>query len=77
MAENAKAVKKTRTVFLPLLEGENAPTQEFVSLNFKNYIIRRGEYVEVPEEIAALLDEREHARQAAMKEALRLKVREP
>ena len=75
MAEATK--KKTRVITLPMLEGENVSQQEFVSLNFKNYIIKRGEPVEVPEAIAAQLEANEAARQAAMKKAAELKLKEP
>lgn len=75
MAESVK--KKTRVITLPMLEGENVSQQEFVSLNFKNYIIKRGEPVEVPEAIALQLEANEAARQAAMKKAAELKLKEP
>ena len=48
--KNAKRVE----VKLPRNPGQNANQDEFFSVNFKNYIIQRGEYVEVPKELAKL-----------------------
>ena len=66
-AENAATneARPTRKVKLPRLIGDNAPKQEFFSVNFKNYIIKRGEYVEVPEELAEVIENGEKAEEAA------------
>lgn len=52
MAEaKPKTVAQTMTITLPRLQGKNAPTQEFYSVNGKNYIIERGKPVNVPIEL--------------------------
>ncbi len=71
--ENAEATvtattneaKPTRKVKLPRLAGKDAPTQEFFSVNFHNYIIERGKYVEVPEALAEVIENGEKAEEAA------------
>lgn len=62
------ANEKMKDVFLPLLEGENAPTEQFVGLNGKAYRIRRGETVSVPEGVYNILKESEEARTEAIRE---------
>jgi hypothetical protein len=57
--------KPTRKVKLPRATGQYAPTQEFYSVNFKNYIIERGKYIEVPEELAEAIENGEKAEEAA------------
>lgn len=74
-AENA-ATKKMVKVRLPRLEGQNAPKEEFYSVNFKNYIIQRGVEVEVPEEIAEVIRNQEEAKNAALDYADEHKLRE-
>lgn len=70
--------KPTRKVKLPRATGKDAPTQEFFSVNFKNYIIERGKYVEVPEELAEVIENGEKAEEAAWEYATVEKaVREP
>lgn len=61
-AETAKKLVKVR---LPKLEGQNAVQEEFYSVNFKNYIIKRGVEVEVPEELAEVILNAEKAKDAA------------
>ncbi len=46
-------------------EGQNANQDEFFSINFKNYIIKRGEFVEVPAELKEVIDNGEEALEAA------------
>lgn len=72
------AEKKTVTVRLPLLKDQGASDTEFVSVNFNNYLIKRGEDVEVPIEVAEVLKEAQIADDAAFVYATRkAKLREP
>ena len=64
-ANNAKGKKVT--VRLPRLAGQNAIQDEFYSVNGKNYIIKRGEYVDVPEEVAEVIRNNEQAEEYAMR----------
>ena len=70
---NAKKVQ----VRLPRNAGQNANQDEFFSVNFKNYIIRRGETVEIPEEVAEVIRNAEKAEEYAMQYAEEKAVREP
>ena len=70
--ESAKRVE----VKIPRLKGQNAVQEEFFSVNFKNYIIKRGEYVEVPEELAEVVKNGEKAEEYAMRYAEEKKARE-
>ena len=73
MAETTKnttnnATKGKRvTVRLPRLPGQNAIQEEFFSVNGKNYRIKRGETVEIPEEVAEVIANGEKAEEYAMK----------
>ena len=60
--DNAKRVEAR----LPRLQGQNANQDEFFSVNFKNYIIKRGETVEIPEEVAEVIRNAEKAEEYAM-----------
>ena len=60
---NAKRV----SVRLPRNNGQNANQDEFFSVNFKNYIIRRGETVEIPEALAEVIENNDKAEDYAMK----------
>ena len=61
------ATKSTRvTVRLPRLPGQNAIQEEFFSVNGKNYIIKRGETVEIPEEVAEVIRNGEKAEEYAL-----------
>lgn len=60
---NAKRVE----VRLPRNAGQNANQDEFFSVNFKNYIIKRGVTVEIPEELAEVIMNAEKAEEYAMK----------
>lgn len=62
---NAKRVK----VRLPRNEGQNANQDEFYSVNFKNYVIKRGVEVEIPEEVAEVIRNAEKATEYAMQYA--------
>ena len=65
--DNATTKKEKRvTVRLPRLPGQNANQEEFFSVNGKNYIIKRGETVEIPEEVAEVIRNGERAEEYAM-----------
>ena len=72
MAETTKktvdnATKSNRvTVTLPKLPGQGANQEEFFSVNGKNYIIKRGIKVEIPEEVAEVIRNAEKAEEYAM-----------
>jgi hypothetical protein len=57
---------KRVTVKLPRLAGQNAIQEEFFSVNGRNYRIKRGERVEVPEELAEVIENAEKAEEYAM-----------
>ncbi len=63
--DNATKSKRV-TVRLPKLPGQNAIQEEFFSVNGKNYIIKRGETVEIPEEVAEVIRNGEKAEEYAM-----------
>lgn len=63
VSDNAKRVE----VRLPRLSGQNANQDEFFSVNGKNYIIKRGETVEIPEEVAEVIRNAEKADEYAMR----------
>lgn len=62
-SNNAKKVE----IKLPKNKGQNANQDEFFSVNFKNYIIKRGEYVEIPEEVAEVIENADKAEESAMR----------
>jgi hypothetical protein len=64
-ADNATKIRRV-TVRLPRLQGQNANQEEFFSVNGKNYIIKRGETVDIPEELAELIRNNEQAEEYAM-----------
>lgn len=66
--QNNKDAKRVE-VRLPRNAGQNANQDEFFSVNFKNYIIRRGETVEIPEELAEVIRNGEKAEEYAMRYA--------
>lgn len=65
-ADNATKEKRV-TVTLPRLRGQNAIQEEFFSVNGKNYIIKRGEEVEVPIEVAEVIRNADKAEEYAMR----------
>ena len=71
--ENAQARVSVR---LPRNAGQNANQDEFFSVNFKNYIIKRGETVEIPEELAEVIRNNEQAEDYAMQYAEEKALRE-
>ena len=64
--DNATTKSKRVTVRLPRLPGQNAIQEEFFSVNGKNYRIKRGETVEIPEEVAEVIYNGEKAEEYAM-----------
>lgn len=64
-ADNATKEKRV-TVRLPRLPGQNAIQEEFYSVNGKNYRIKRGETVEIPEAVAEVIRNNEQAEEYAM-----------
>lgn len=60
---NAKRVE----VRLPRNPGQHANQDEFFSVNCKNYIIKRGETVEIPECVAEVIRNGEKAEEYAMR----------
>lgn len=71
------ATEKTVRVKLPKLKGQNANQDEFYSWNFKNYIIKRGEYVEIPAGLAEVIENGERAEEAAIDYADKKALRQP
>ena len=67
--------EKKYKVFLPLIDGENAPTEQFVGFNGKAYRIKRGEEVEVPVGVYNVLMDSQKARNRAIREKQRMGVR--
>ena len=79
MAETTKKAvndAKKVEVRLPRNAGQNANQDEFFSVNFKNYIIKRGETVEIPEELAEVIRNAEKAEEYAMRYAEEKTARE-
>ena len=79
MAETKKTAESPKMVAIKLPRDPDPrhSQQEFYSLNFKNYIIKRGEYVEVPEELAKMIEEQEEALEYANKYSDSVKNKEP
>ena len=70
MAETNKKTdnaKRKISVRLPRNTGNNARQEEFFSVNGRNYLIKRGETVEIPEEVAEVIRNSEQAEDYAMK----------
>ena len=65
-ADNATKGKRV-TVILPRLPGQNAVQEEFFSVNGKNYMVKRGKEVEIPEEVAEVIRNAQKAEAYAMK----------
>ena len=64
-ANNATKGKRV-TVRLPRLSGQNALQEEFFSVNGRNYIIKRGETVDIPEEVAEVIENGQKAEEYAL-----------
>lgn len=71
----ADSTVKTKTIFLPLLEGTNAPAEQFVGYNGIPYRIRRGESVEVPEPVYDMIMDSERARTAGIRERHKMAIK--
>ena len=69
-------VEERVTVRLPRALGTNANQDEFFSVNFKNFIIRRGERVEIPVELAEVIENADKAEEYAIQYAEANGVRE-
>lgn len=70
MAETTKKTdnaKRRVAVTLPRLPGQNAVQEEFFSVNGQNYMIKRGEEVEIPEELAEVIRNGNKAEEYAMR----------
>ena len=70
------ATEQRVMVKLPRLGGHNANQDEFFSVNGKNYIIKRGEYVEIPKELEEVIRNGEKAEDAAFEFAEAHKLKE-
>lgn len=66
MAEAKQNKKTTRPYRIPLDKNPKASQEVFVSVNFKNYIIKRGVTVELPEEVIRVLEDAENAELEAL-----------
>ena len=64
--EATETVEKPRTVRIKLEKSRNNKEDEYVAVNGKTYLIKRGEYVEVPESVAEVLQHKEEMLTAAM-----------
>lgn len=68
MADTNNNTAKLKEITLPLLEDDNAPTEQFVGFNCKPYRIQRGVPVKVPEPVYDILMDAERARMAEIRE---------
>lgn len=59
-----KGTEETVSIILPRL-GKNDESAVFVSLNFKNYLIKRGVRVDVPKAVADMLQSNAEAEDEA------------
>lgn len=74
---NTASEKKVK-ITLPLLPGDAHTSQDvFVAVNFKPYIIRRGEEVEIPESVYDALMQSEKAKNDDIRARQRLALRTP
>lgn len=60
-----KATDDRVAIRLPRNKEQGATQDEFYSVNFKNYIIKRGETVLVPKGVAVLIEQNRKAEDAA------------
>jgi hypothetical protein len=73
--DNATKGKKVEAR-LPRLPGQNAIQEEFFSVNGKNYIIKRGQDVEIPGSVAEVIRNGEKAEEYAMRYVDELKEKQ-
>ena len=67
MAENKSTNDaKKITIRLPRAQGKDAVQEEFFSINDKRYIIKRGTTVEIPPELAEVIENGEKAEEYAL-----------
>lgn len=64
--ETKKPETKVKMVTIKLEKSRNNKEDEYVAVNGKGYLIKRGEYVEVPASVAEVLQHREEMLTAAM-----------
>lgn len=79
MAETKKTTSEApKKVFikLPINNDPKAPQEEFFSYNFKNYIIKRGVEVEIPEGLAQMIKDKELAAETAFRYVVENALRE-
>lgn len=79
MAETKKTTQNTEEkVFVKLRRSSNpnAPQEEFFSYNFHNYIIKRGEEVEIPIGLAEMIKDNEEAEDFAFRYASEVALKE-
>ena len=65
--KNTKAKDNYVPVFIPFIEGESE--SQFVSVNDKDYLVRKGETVMVPPEVAEVLENSRIQQASASKRA--------
>ena len=63
IADNAKKVQ----VKVPRLSGQNARQEAWFCINGKTYRLKRGVYVDIPEELAEVIRNGEKAEEYAMR----------
>lgn len=66
MADTKKANEELVEIKLPRKEGED---QTYVAVNFKSWLIKRGEYVKVPKYVADAIRDSEEAEEMAIRYA--------
>lgn len=66
MADTKKTTEELVEIKLPRKEGEE---QTFVAVNFKSWLIKRGEYVKVPKYVADAIKDSEEAEDMAIRYA--------
>lgn len=79
MAETKKTADtapKMVRIKLPRDPDPRHSQQEFYCHNFKNYIIKRGEYIEVPETLAKMIEDQDEAIEYANVYAEKMRVKE-
>lgn len=79
MADTTKKATESKRiqVRLPRIPGQTGDQFEYYSVNFKGYLIERGKYVDVPEELAEVIRNGENAEEAAFQYAKEKALREP